>query len=517
MLQKPQQALPFLLDFYNIFQLESWTSLKLEASRLLAQCLEQLYYSAFSSQPETMMFNLEATVRGAFRTYLLLFLYHVQIDSCQTMVANKTPCKSSSHYFNSMVKLLEHYNQNGVKLEEINTRCNKNSSHISSPMLKLPLNSPLLAIHNCYSDLFHEPPPSGSNSTVSSSNSNLNSSTSSKLASSDLNISSIFASNLENHLTPIHYFIKVSDIKITSESNMNHCNLAQLSSNLKNQSFIAGSLLSLKLEIFSYFVFDLNIDNLFVTLDCNHFARCDSQKDLNENFEKSDRNSSYDHHSDYQNKFAVIEAKNSGNNYGLACLNSTQLLKRQFQNGGHKFMLQLPVSLLNQRLSEDPNSLKHYKFVTAPYQFESLNNSSQLQLKPGKNIFNLKFHSPEQFKHLENNLNTDSVQTNAETNQLFFNLDQLVILCKFPTGNKLFDQQLPESNTANLSFAIVDDFSSDGFDVDTFFRLVKCPPVIELTPKANYSSNVKSYLPYLIGLSIVVNAISRLIFHIIFF
>lgn len=467
-----------------MYQVESWTSLKLEASRLLAQCLEQLYFSAFQSpEAETLLFNLEATVRGAFRTYLLLFLYHAQIDSQQTEMKSLLLSKS---YYQSVHKLLQHYNENGIKLQEIFDRINLNGE-VSQMAKHCCLERPLLVIHNCYSDLLNESnPASGANSSSSnSSTSNLYSSTSSRmrLGASESNL---FGKNFEHQLSSIQYFIRVADLEICCESNTTAAHTltsTHLSFSQKSQSFIAGSLLYLKLLVVSYLPVEINLAQLFVSLDCSSYSRSDSQKELNEGTSNSGTSGG-----ELRMPHAMIESFHKPNP-GIRCLNPESLLKRQYSSGTQKFMSQLPVSLLNQRLSEDQNNFKNYKFLSVPFCFELIEGEPTV-LKPGVNEFRLRFQSPENFDSLLKNSNQSLAGggVGSENNQLWFNFDQLVLLCQLPPP---FD---PEIN--NPHFAIVDDFHLENCSaMAPFFRLVKCPPMIELVPKIE----TQHYSPFLIG------------------
>ncbi|KAH9396749.1 Trafficking protein particle complex subunit 10 [Tyrophagus putrescentiae] len=155
-LGRPQQALPFLHDHYNLFTAERWSALKAETARLLARCLEALYYSAYKggggksngkdekeeendAQPA---FNLEATARSAFRTYLLLLLKPTalaQKQICAGLGSSKqmtslgrsskfsTVAADVSHqqqqqqllYLSCLKKLLLTYTKNGLLLREI--------------------------------------------------------------------------------------------------------------------------------------------------------------------------------------------------------------------------------------------------------------------------------------------------------------------------------------------------------------------------------------------------------------
>ena len=273
--------------------------------------------------------------------------------------------------------------------------------------------------------------------------------------------------------------------------------------------------------------------------------------------------------------YSIMEAyyhHSGGEVTGVACRNVEYLLNYSGGGGnffggsggpGLKFLPQLPVSLLNQRLADDQNNFRHYRFLAANYRFDHLKvvtkeeekeetkggdsdadhhhqkstAEQSLVLKPGLNTFYLTFQSPEQFAgHKETGHQSSKPKANLQqsmakastatpvspvsVNQLWFSLDQLVLFCRFneaktddqkhQSGGHNSSKQSPSSSSSLPTFAIVEDFNSQSHHAQTQpnsaviaatstpphlatnFRLVKCPPTVELVPiKAEVQSGTK--------------------------
>ncbi|KAJ6215652.1 hypothetical protein RDWZM_010152 [Blomia tropicalis] len=535
-LNKPQQALPFLLDLYNLFQAEQWPMLRIDASKLLAQCLEALYFSAYSNddnnnndndcsenendnESDESTFNLEATCRSAFRTYLQLLI----------------DCTIDQRYIDAIHRLLDHYESNGLNLIEIAEKLNYSNMIDDYVRNRFRLELPMLVVHNIYSDLFYDP------CSTYTSNGSLNRSTTNMIE--NLNPSSMNHSSPTPTPTPqIHcmgnysineHFLRIESIDIqalaVTPNGVHHQQMIS-SSSTSDRSFIAGSRLGMRLSLWSTLSVELTIDDLMVTIDTSNemlFQTTERKRSTasmssngatagslsnhtssSENIDCDPPNQHHHHHRhceceqqvDYQN--IHMESFYGINGAGTICRNANQLLNRQtstsnsrlhLTNGNNqhlnqnyfdtpsklKLLPQLPVSLLNQRLSDDQNNFRHYRFISAKCRFEleRKSQSNVINLSPGLNEFELFFDSPHQFNHLQANQLTstsaNTITSNRQINQQWFQLDQLVIQCHFRSS----------SISSTKTFAIVDDFPKCSvMSSSTNFRLVKCLPTVELIP-----------------------------------
>ncbi|XP_027195012.2 SIDL trafficking protein particle complex subunit 10 [Dermatophagoides pteronyssinus] len=624
-LNKPQQALPFLLDLYHMFQMEHWSMLKQEACRLLAQCLEQLYFNISNTliQPVTdhqssscNNFNLEPIIRSAFRTYLILFLKpeglltiqsqklfdsgsHL-VDMCQNKNLSQYYCHN---YLESMFRLIRHYEMRAFKLKDMlfkqsNEKLPENLANFEW------LNQKLLAIHNSHSDLFNEGSsnssiggrsssrsspndPIGCNSNSSSSSninnnfgdstestikkqrnnhqeSNFNKANSNELLASQQqqqcgrsfndpglgrsysHHSSSSLSSSSNYNEP--NFFQIESIEIDCDSSLNDTNSLRLngsSSNVttsrkNNQSFIAGSVLTLRLKLFSHLGLPLKLDRMLVTVQCHrndpwlstlpnsvNNRNEKSSQETNAQVQKCSCMIGTDSQQLQRDSSESIDCINGYNRLssccqipsaqveryycqtlrltGVKCLNGDRLLRRTdflgYRNGSfdgyHKFMSQsLPISLLNQRLSYDDYS-KYFRFLSSQFQFSVLNSDEILMLETGSNEYELRFYSPENLHTIAQQLDlfdqSESAPTNHHINHLWFNLDQLILFCHF--DNQLQNSSAMEQKNQTMNFALIEDFSTAIRSINfnrsisggnahgiSSFRLVECPPSIELVP-----------------------------------
>ncbi|OTF82942.1 hypothetical protein BLA29_011380, partial [Euroglyphus maynei] len=200
--------------------------IKLEACRLLAQCLEQLYFNISNTLMEPVNdhhssscnnFNLEPIIRSAFRTYLMLLLKPEGLLQIQLEEKNL----QQQYYFESMFRLVRHYEIRAIKLKDMllkhsNEKLNHNSEW---------LNQKLLAIHNSHSDLFNE----------GSSNSSIGGRSSSRLSPNDpagCNSNSSSSSNINNTGgDSIESSNQKQQQQRNQESNINKANSNELLSN----------------------------------------------------------------------------------------------------------------------------------------------------------------------------------------------------------------------------------------------------------------------------------------------
>lgn len=631
-LNKPQQALPFLLDLYHMFQMEHWSILKLEACRLLAQCLEQLYFNISNTlmQPvadhqssECNNFNLEPIIRSAFRTYLMLLLkpegllkiqsQQKQYDSnCHLM--NKNQNKHSQqyychNYYESMFRLLRHYEMRAVKLKDMLLLKQPNETLTENFNDSEWLNQKLLAIHNSHSDLFNEgssnssiggrsssrlspSDPNGSNSNSSSSSNinntvgdsiesnnqkrqrNNNQKSGSNKANSNEHLASqqqqqqcggncndpVISHNYSHQsssssLSSSNYnqpnFFQIESIEIDCDSSLNDANSLRsngssanvTTSRKNNQSFIAGSVLTLRLRLYSHLGLPLKLDRILVTVQCHRndpwlstlpnsannrnekssqesiapIPKCSCMTGTDSKQLQRDSSESLDYINSYNRSLSsccqLLSAQVESyycqtlRLAGVKCLNGDRLLRRSdffgYRNGSldgyHKFMSQsLPISLLNQRLSYDDYS-KYFRFLSSQFQFSVSNSDELLVMETGPNEYELRFHSPENLQNIAQQLDLLTIDTsrsasmNHHINHLWFNLDQLILFCHYEHSPQ--NASAMDHKTQSMQFALIEDFASAIRSIQFnrsisgsipqgigSFRLVECPPSIELVP-----------------------------------
>lgn len=569
-LNKPQQALPLLLDLYHMFEIETWSPLKRESCRLLAQCLEQLYLNMTNTLQTDELenkLNLEPIIRNAFRTYLLLLVKDIGWNAQFTNIIhfndnekrkpdNKMANKDMKKCLDSMFRLMNIYKSHGAELKDIlknNNVLMENKLHeiqsTTKSIMTNYLNSPLLAIHNSQSDLFNDdsssvstnllPSPCNTNSNGSLNNMDgtSNNKSSLKLNSNEqINQSSMMEtqceytniktniainSNNNNNSSTANnraQFIEIENIDINYDSTSPNGSFSfdiSNSNRIDSQSFIAGSLLKLRLNIISHIDLNLKLDYALITLKCSRndpslmkrnstetlAQNCTTQTCINANQMLNDtasfmpgKNGCYSMPAAQVESYYCHILKSTG----IKCLNGDSLLSQIDSTPGHllsgsfdgyhKFMSQLQVPLTEQQLSNE-DYLKYYRFLTSSFKFETKNIKSNendnfsFEMIPGANQYDLIFVTPENlystFKQL--NLHPESCDNVTNVNQLWFSLDQLILFCRYENESNIVSGQ------ESIRFAIIEHFANrinfNNFNnrtLNNVFRLVKCPPSIEL-------------------------------------
>ncbi|OTF72344.1 hypothetical protein BLA29_007177, partial [Euroglyphus maynei] len=300
-----------------------------------------------------------------------------------------------------------------------------------------------------------------------------------------------------------------------------------------NQSFIAGSILTLRLRLFSHLALPLKLDRILVTLQCHRndpwlstlpnsvnnrnekssqesitqIPKCSCMTGTDSQQLQRDLSKSLDCINDYNRSLSSccqIPSAQVESYYcqtlrlaGIKCLNGDRLLRRSdflgYRNGSfdgyHEFMSQsLPLSLLNQRLSYDDYS-KYFRFLSSQFQFSALNSDEILMMETGRNEYELQFHSPENLHNIAQQLDllTNDPSSINHINHLWFNLDQLILFCHYehPLQNASVTM---DDKTESMNFALIEDFFPANRSIHSIggghgigsFRLVECPPSIEL-------------------------------------
>ena len=449
-----------------MFQTEKWNNLKFEASKLMAECLEALYYSAFTEQNilldcNTTGFNLEATVRSAFRTFLL---HLVKANAKAIQPENE-------YYLNKIPDILKHYNQHGIVLSEIGEKL------FGKQLLNTSVepDRPLLAIHNVNSDLFYDDYNSTSNISTHSFGSNQNSTQ--KSAKSKESFEKHKTANSRNFYSNYQrdHFYKVKSINIICDDFQSGKQSSTASPNRKvstttlrpdQNSFLAGSLLTMNIQIQSELTFEVELEHLQITMQTSNSLTSFDFSNSSSSLDAIDFNDYYDNEKIIAHTTMETYLTPQGQ-AAVKCLNTEHILNHSERNnfgGNLKFLPQLPVSLLNQRLSDDEYNFRHYRFLGSHHHFDLIkSNNKTLLLKPGMNEYCLQFKALDNFNC--NEQDCENVEQNS--NQLWFKMDQIVLFVNF---------------CEKLSSAIVDDFDDIILPCASTFRLVKCPPTIELIP-----------------------------------
>lgn len=508
-MDKPQQALPFLLDLYNMYQIEPWHQPKFEVTKMLAYCLKKLYFSAYAdSHADSITFNLEATVRSAFRTYLLLLLS----SSLPSETDNESSIES---YLNSMLELLKHYNLHGSQLKDVLAKLN---IHLKDENQSVPLDQPLLVIHNSLSDFSQDicSSAASSSSSLNSSKAKLisesdesNSGSLEKVpqakASSNTSLNSTGSNSSNNQFTSMSqqvdsFFciksVHCQQINLNNNSSSTPSTPVEGGSCLKSNgpnssrrrnkndkqnhaeqsghSFIAGSFLKMNISVYSYLSVSVPITNMFATLDTSTSLVKVNNHSIGKNDERINSDFSWnsvDLSSKPSIQSSVVMRQYSGANVkvGVQCTNTEQIFKSKNAQLTGKFWPQLTISLLNQRLSNNEIIYKHHSFLATQHKFES-NFQTEKIMHPGLNHFELTFQTPDNFNSNDRSSRCcgDKGIPCSHTNQIWFTLNQLVFICNLELN----------------PFAIIESFNSLQNSTQCSFRLVKCPPTIELLPKS---------------------------------
>lgn len=549
-LHKPQQALPFLLDFYQMFQAENWTYLKKKAAHLLAECLEQLYVQAFKPADVNDLdgfsggcsFNLEATARSAFRTYLLLLLKSSALVSQQAISNQKDyPDRiikeetQQVQFLECLIRILNHYQKHGTTLQDIVNRLmlvlpNKETANTltgqSNDILHLWFECsqrPLLAIHNTHSDFFQDSnkeqqltrklkaaTESNINKLSNTEDSSLNMSAESLNTSQDSlgsRTSSGSATSMPSFASGANcneQFVTLKAFEVVDEVDGvigKRLHTPTINSGIggREMSFIAGSKLKLKLTLVSHLTMEMDVKHLFATLELSLQPQYESMYSKQKS---SDTFNSKQERCDGSETMMVLEIEPIEK--GIRVTNADRLLRKvDHLNNGSKFWPQLTISLLNQKLADDHVNFKHYRFFGVRHKF--VNNCNEVvKLQPGPNQFELIFEAPRNLEHEAALLFEEKEANNIS--QLWFRFDQLVLHCSLPKSTKS-DEQVDSSD-----FILAENFGQfqSNLQASFAFRLVKCPPMIELISEVEEDEVVgqqtklwSKLSPFLIGLLLI--------------
>lgn len=524
--------------------------MKKKAAHLLAECLEQLYVQAFTNIDGAAdnleggcSFNLEATARSAFRTYLLLLLKSSTLVSFETISCSSRkdgPDRvakeeaQQAQFREALCRVLQHYRKHGTTMKDIVDRlklalsfdeaATETSARNIQQLWLACGHRPLLAIHNTHSDFFQDPnkgqqlarklkdaTDSSANKLSTSNDSSLNVSAESlntSQGSLGSRASSGSATSMPNFASGANcneQFVTLQGFEVVDEVDGEIGKRLQTPTITsggggggggQEMSFIAGSKLKLKLTLVSHLTVELDVEHLFATLELSLQPQYES---MVAGGRKASVAASLRQGAGGAGTESIMVLDLEPMERGIRVANADRLLRKvDHLNNGSKFWPQLTISLLNQKLADDHINFKHYRFLGARHKF--VNNSREaVKLRPGANQFVLTFEAPRNLEHEAALLFQEKAANNVS--QLWFRFDQLVLHCRLPP-NKADD------GVDVADFVLAENFLQfqSSLQASFAFRLVKCPPMIELIPEAEEetagqkSKPWSKMSPFLIGL-----------------
>ncbi|KAF7496743.1 Trafficking protein particle complex subunit 10 [Sarcoptes scabiei] len=413
--QQPLQALWLLLNLHQIYAKENWAVLERKACFSLTECLVSLskQFSDFTSMKNSYK-NFKSNIRSLFQAYLMLL-----VESEQFFEADLSSIDNFlEECLHSMSILCDQYKKYGTEIKKFQNYFEHNLLNTGLSMKDFPLlilkNSSLLC------DEFEE------KVTKIDSSSSFSQSFCHPLSDCETSKEKFINFSANNRRTigcrPAKLF-QIENITIFGEK-LNES--AEINEFIKKDGFLAtGSILKLKLKIFSHINLRLNLKSIIFTLRCNKRERPNKAIDS--------KILSKESISDFVEPSSSDFSPHSNTNDSITPSDSDQC-------------------------SMEIDEVDNYRFLKSSYKFESLNSQADCDLfmSSGINEYEIYFKSPK-------NLESIACDGNAKlmtTKKSIYRLEQSFVL-RLNSGTNY----LPKGSTFSFEFKSIcskNDFTLDG-------------------------------------------------------